>query len=204
MRSRKDSGRQLEDVGECAERICDRAIRIDTPVFVIRPVQESLQLVLEYDVAPERDHDFGLEFGALRRGHAEECQGIVDAPVDVQVGEVVGDDGRVERLGEGGECGNGALARARSLPPDEEDALAREAFRERGPVGFLELESMPGDHADVGEVRHRELHTAVALDRHVEVDRTAAALPGRDERFVDHPVAVPAVALVRDRAEIPA
>ena len=145
----------------------------------------------------------GLRRTGTPRGF-EERQGVVDAAVEVHVGEVVGDDGHVERLGEGGECGQGALARARSLPPDEEDALASEAVRQRAPVRLFMLETMSGDHADVGEVRLRELHTAVALDRHVEVDRAAAAFPGRDERLIDDSIAVPAVALVRDRAEIPA
>ena len=194
MRSRKYSGRHWMTSVRVRKGSAIAPSRINTPVFVTRPVQESLELVLEHDVAAERDHDVGLELGVSRRGDAQECQRVVDALVKVQVGEVVGNDGRVERLGEGGECGNGALARARSLPPDEEDALASEAFRERAPVGFVELETMPGDHADVREVRHSELHAAVALDRHVEVDRTAATLPGRDECFVDHPVAVPAVA----------
>ena len=196
-------GSALEDVGEGSEGICDRAVGIDTPVLVIRPGQESLELVLEHDVAPERDHDVRRESRTNRRGEAEECHRVVDAPFEVQVGEVVGDDGRVERLGERGERSDGARARARALPLDEEDALASEAFRERAPVGFPELETMPGDHADVREVRQRELHTAVALDRHVEVDRTTATLPGCDECFVDHPIAVPAVALVHDGAEIP-
>ena len=55
-------GSALDDVGEGSEGICDRAVGIDTPVLVIRPGQESLELVLEHDVAPERDHDVRREF----------------------------------------------------------------------------------------------------------------------------------------------